>query len=229
MSISISRGYKSRDMGHVSDSVDVYDGAHYYVWTGSPPSWFNTDPFYPSSTEHYPTFSFTPPQGTYGSWLFGVQKYTNPGVLVSSGLFSIEIEPLDVQIWDVGSGCYTANLCWLDPSGGWESYLFKGKQQTFQDKGKASTYINSEGEKRFHRKDEVHQGTIITTGNVSPDHADFIADMHKAIQVYLWTSGNGFVPILINPETFKRVKSGDAFAQYDFEFRYAEEDVIQTQ
>ena len=227
--MSISRGYKNWDMGHVVDSVDTYDGNHYYVWSGTIPSWFQTEPFYSGSTEHYPTFSFIPPEGTYGSWLFGVTKYTNAGVLVENGLFSIDIQPLSVQTWVTDSGCYTANLCWLDPSGGWESYLFVGKQQTFQDKGKSSTYINSESEKRFHRKDEVHQGAMITTGNVPPAHADFIADMFKAIQVYLWTADNGFQPIIINPETFKRVKSGDAFSRYDFEFRYAVEDVIQTQ
>ena len=227
--MSISRSYWVKDMGLVADSVDEFDGTHYYTWTGTVPSWFNVEPFYPGSTEHYPSFTFTPPQGiSYaGSWT--VNKYTNAGALVESAFFFVFVNPFTADVWNVPSGCYTSNLCWLDPSGGWESYLFIGKQQTFQDKGKASTYINSDGEKRFHRKDEVHQGTIITTKNISADHAEYIADLFKSIQVYLWTSNNGFEPILINPETFKRVRSGEPFANYDFEFRHAEEDVIQTQ
>lgn len=227
--MAIGRAYWVRDMGTVADSVDTFEGTHYYTWSGTIPSWFNVEPFYPGATEHYPSFTFTPPEGTYGSWLFGVSKYTNAGVLAENGFFTIDVLPFDSPVWNVPSGCYTANLVWLDPSGGWESYLFVGKQQTFQDKGKSSTYINADGEKRFHRKDEVHQGTIITTGNISPDHADYLADLFKSIQVYLWSNANGFTPILVNPETFKRVKSGDAYTSYDFEFRFAEEDVIQTQ
>lgn len=227
--MAIGRAYWVHDMAVFADEVDVFDGAHYYVWTGTIPSWFNVEPFYVGSVEHYPTFTFEVPQGFSGNVSFGIEKYTNAGVLVESSLVAILCESWNNPIWTPEKGCYKANLAWLDPSGGWESYLFVGKQQTFQDKGTDTTYINAQGEKRFHRKDEVHQGTIITTGKVTPTHAEYIADLFKSIQSYLWTSDGGFVPIIITSREFNRVKSGDSFAQYDFEFRFAEEDVIQTQ
>jgi hypothetical protein len=227
--MAIGRSYWVHDMASFADEVDVYDGLHYYVWTGTIPSWFNVEPFYPGATEHYPTFTFTTPQGLSDNFSFGIEKYTNAGVLVEASLVVILVQAWNNPIWTPEKGCYTANLAWFDPSGGWESYLFIGKQQTFQDKGTDTTYINSIGEKRFHRKDEIHQGTIITTGKVTVVHAEYIADLFKAIQAYLWTPEEGFIPIIITSKDFKRVKSGDAYAQYDFEFRFAEEDVIQTQ
>lgn len=227
--MSITRAYWVRDMALVADSVDTFDGTHYYTWSGTIPSWFNVEPFYPGSTEHYPTFTFTAPQGTSfaGSWT--VNKYTNAGVLVETAFFFVLVNPFNTDVWTLPKGCYTANICWLNPSGGWQSYLFVGKQQLFQDKGKSSSYINSEGEKRYHRKDEVHQGAIITTGNINRDHSAYIKSQFKAIQAFLWTSNQGFVPIIITEDSFKEPKSGEPFAQYDFEFRYAEEDIIQTQ
>lgn len=229
MSIALHRGYWINDMAHVSDSVDTFDGTHYYVWTGTPPSWFDVEPFYPGATEHYPSFSFTVPQGFSGTHTFGVQKYTNAGVLEDVGLFQINAQNANQTLWNIPSGCYTANIAWLNPTGGWQSYLFVGKQQEFQDKGNSTSYINSDREKRYHRIDGLHQGTMITTGNVTRNHVDLIRLFNKSIQAYLWTSGNGFVPILLERKKFKAPKSGEPFAKYDFEFRYAEEDVIQTQ
>ena len=226
--MNISRTYHTWDMGFVSDSVEEWDGLHYFVFVGTVPAWFTPDPFYSGSTEQYPTFSFNPPQGTAGSFIFGVQKYTLAGVLVDVGVISINVQAFTQSVWNV-DGCYTANIVWFDPSGGWESYLFVGKQQTFQDKGTESTFINSDNEKRFQRKDEIHQGVMITTGKVPTLHADYIGDAFKAIQAYLWTAGNGFEPIIITSRDFKRPKSGDAYSQYDVEFRYAIEDIIQTQ
>ena len=57
--MAIGRSYWVHDMASFADEVDVYDGLHYYVWTGTIPSWFNVEPFYPGATEHYPTFTFT--------------------------------------------------------------------------------------------------------------------------------------------------------------------------
>jgi hypothetical protein len=227
--MSLNKFYKVWDMGYVKDKFETFDGLHYFKYTGTVPTWFTKEPFIVGSVNNYPTFSFLPPITTSGTFTFGVEKYlASTATLVDSGVVTIDVQEQTQAVWNT-DGCYTANLVWLDPSGGWESYLFVGNQQAFQDKGTSSMFVNSDGEKRFHRKDEVHQGTIISTGNVSSAHADFIADAFKSIQVYLWGAGNDFTPIIINPETFKKVKTGDSYARYDFEFRYAVEDVIQTQ
>lgn len=226
--MSLGRNYYVKDLGTVYDSVDTFDGLHYYEWTGTLPSWFVPEPFFTGSTQYYPTFSFTPPEGYSGTHLFGVRKLTNAGVVVDTALFQINVDPFNITVHEY-KGCYTTNLVWLDPSGGWESYLFVGKQETFQDKGKSSTFTDSDGVKRLHRREDVHQGTIVSTGNVSREHSDFIADLSKSIQAYLWTETGDFVPILIESKDFIKPKSGDPFSRYEIEFRFAEEDVIQTQ
>lgn len=226
---TLNRAYWVRDLANVVDSVDTFDGNHYYTYTGAP-SWFNNEEFYPGSTEQYPTFSFQTPEGLVGSELFTVEKYTNAGVLVDTGVIGIFVQAvLDPPAWTIQNGCYTANIVFKNPAGGWSSYIFAGKQQSFQDAGRSSTFINSVGEKRYDRKDEVHQGVIISADKLPPDHVLFVGDMMKSIQAYLWVSLSEFVPILISPQTFRRVKTGDPYANYEFEFRFAEEDVIQTQ
>lgn len=226
--MSLNKFYKVWDMGYVKDKFEVFDGLHYFKYTGTVPAWFNKEPFFAGSTQNYPSFSFLPPQGTSGTSTFGIDKYNLSGTIVASGVVTIEVQELSQTPWIV-NGCYTANLVWYDPSGGWESYLFVGNQEAFQDKGNSATYVNSDSETRLHRKEDVYQGVILTTGNITPAHSQFISDAFKSIQVYLWSTANSFEPIIINPETFKRVSSKDSYTRYEFEFRYAKADVIQTQ
>jgi len=228
--MSLNRFYKVFDMGHIVDELEPFDSTHHYEYTGTVPSWFNKEQLsilFP--TFYFPSFTFKPPQGTSGTSTFGIKKYEFlTGTLVDSGIITINVQELTATPWIVDF-CHTANLVWLDPSGGWESYLFSGKQQTFQDKGNAASFIKPDGQKRWHRKDEIHQGVIASTGNIPPAHIEFLADLHKSIQVYLWTGGNAYEPIIINPSTFKRVKTYEPYGAYEFEFRYATEDIIQTQ
>ena len=230
--MSLNRTYRVLDMGYVVDLFSPYNALHYYSFTGTIPAWFAREPYTPgdpASAEHYPTFSFTPPEGTDGTFFFTARKHlASDSSIITAGTVTINVQRQTQPVWKV-DGCYSANLVWLDPSGGWESYKFVGKQEPFQDKGSALTFINSDEEKRFHRNDEVHQGTIITTGQIPREHADFIADGMKSIQVFLWETGNTFKPIIITPNTFKKVKTGKPFNQYEFEFRYAKEDKNQTQ
>lgn len=226
--MSLSRSYAVTDMGTIVDNIDTDDGLHYYTW-GTVPDWFEVEPYYTGSTEHYPTFSFNPPVGTLGSWLILCsKKRISDNALIDFGGVSIDISPLGVTLHKKKS-CYNSNLVWLDPSGGFESFIFEGKQQAFQDKGKSSTFTDADNVKRLHRKDDIHQGVIISTGNVNREHSDFIADLNKSIQAFLWTDSGDFLPILIESKEFRKPLAGEPFSRYDIEFRYAEEDVIQTQ
>jgi len=226
--MALSRRYAVRDAGTIVDEIESDDGLHYYTY-GALPDWFEAEPFYTGSTEHYPTFSFTPPEGTLGSWLILCsKKLISDNSLIDFGGIAIEVSPLGI-VKHKHSICYTTNLVWLDPSGGFETYIFEGKQQAFQDKGKTSTFKDSDNIKRQHRKDEIHQGIILSTGNVSRVHSDFIADLNKSIQAFLWTAEGEFLPILVESKEFRKPLAGEPYSRYEIEFRYAEEDIIQTQ
>jgi len=223
--MSLDRFYNTWDMGHIPDDVATYDGTFFYTYSNAP-SWFETEQISPG--RFFPSFSFTPPQGTAGTFTITVVEFfSSTGLLNSSGTITINLQAFVEPPWVIDF-CFTTMLVWLDPSGGFESYTFSGKQQLFQDQGNSATYINSESEKRFHRKDEIHQGVVVTTGKITPVHSDFIADLFKSIQAFL-VFEDGSVPINIEPRPFNKVRSGESFAQYEFEFRQAVEDVIQTQ
>lgn len=228
--MGLNKTYKTWDMGFISDSLDVpFDGTHYYTYA-SPPAWFTATPIsllFP--TLYLPEFSFLPPKGTSGTFTIVTEKRTFPGgTLVSSGLITIDLQAQAQAVWNVDH-CHTANLVWLDPSGGWESYLFIGKLQATQDKGETDTFVDQDNVTRNQRKEGLHQGTIVSSGKIPASHIDFLADAHKSIQVYLAEGGNVFTPIIIEPQSFKKVKSRQADDEYNFQFRHGAADVIQSQ
>jgi hypothetical protein len=229
--MSISRSYQLHNMAVFPGSLGAWDGVHGYVWSGTIPAWFIR---YPIGANPNPTFGdylIMPPQGVSGSWLFGVQKVNLlTSAVVDTGLFGIYVQATDFQVWK-RKWCYTANLVWLNPQGGFQSYLFASNQQVFQDGGNAETFINSAGETRYHRREEVHQGVLISTSPVPDDHAAFIQSLFKSAQSFLWGQGLAASgqPIIIRPETFRRVKTSEPWDEFAFEFRMARADTIQTQ
>jgi len=228
--MSLNRFYKVFEMGFIPDELEEFDLTHHYEYTGTLPAWFNKHALgllFPD--KYYPTFDFLPPEGTSGTFTFGVKKYLfNTGTLVDTGIITINVQEFVADPYVIDF-CNSGTLVWIDPSGGWESYTFFGKQQAFQDGGSGISFINGDGEKRWQSRDGVHQGVMQSTGNINRTHSDFIADLFKSVQVYLMQGGNVFVPIIIDPNTFRKPKSRLPFARYEFEFRYAVEDVIQTQ
>jgi hypothetical protein len=228
MAIYLDRTYDLFEMATFGDQFEQSITQYFYSFTGTVPSWVTAEPLpSPFGAYNFPQFEIDIPEGTLGTYTFGVTQTRLSDSSTLTGTITINVSDIAATPLDLPH-CQNANLVWLDPSGGWESYTFNGKAQTEQGKGSDSSFINSDGEKRYSRIEEVHQGLIVTTGKVSPMSADFVADAFKAIQAYLWDDA-GFVPILIDRQTFRKVRSGESFAEYEFGFMYAIEDVIQTQ
>jgi len=226
--ILLDREYYLYEMATFADQFEPSFTQYFYAFTGAVPSWVTADPLpTPFTAFNFPQFDIDIPEGTTGTFTFGVTQTRVSDSATRTGTITINVSEILGQPLNLPH-CQNVNITWLKPSGGWANFIFNGKVQSEQGKGSEATFINSEGQKRYSRREGVHQGLIVTTGKVSPTSADYIADAFKAIQAYLWDD-SGFVPILINPRTFRRVRSGESFAEYEFEFMYASEDVIQTQ
>ena len=227
--MGLNRFYRIKDMATFPDKFEDWDGVSAFKFVGTVPTWFQRSlmsPLFPDL--YYPTFTIQVPNNTTGTFTVVVEKYSFPaGVLLESGTVNIFVQPWGVATWNVDQ-CNSATLAWLNPIGGWESYTFTGTQQPFTDKGSAQTFINYRGEKRYASRDEVHQGVMQSTGNLNAIHSRQIADLFKTIQAYIITA-DGTFPIIIEPSSFRQVKSNEPWASYEFEYRLAEEDVIQTQ
>ena len=228
--ILLDRTYYLYEMATFADQFEPSVTNYFYSFTGTVPAWVTADPLsitLPFSAFNFPQFNIDIPEDVTGTFTFGVSQYNYVTTVTVTGTITINVAEIVGQPLNLPH-CQNVNITWQDPAGGWENFIFNGKTQSEQGKGDSATFINSEGEKRFSRREGVHQGLIVTTGKVAPMSADFIADAFKSVQAYLWDD-SGFVPIMINPRTFRRVRSGDSFAEYEFEFIYATEDVIQTQ
>lgn len=226
--MSLSRFYFVKDMVRFPDKVEEWDGVSAFKFP-SAPAWFlkqQLAPLFPDLW--YPNFTVSPPQGTTGTYSFAVEKYSFPaGVLLQTGTITINVLPWGVAPWNANL-CEGSVMAWLNPIGGWETYTFTGNRQPFQDDGTARTFINSDGQKRYTSRDEVHQGVIASVGNLNAIHSRQISDLFKTIQAFISTS-TGWKPIIIEPTTFRQVASNEPWRSYEFEYRLAEEDVIQTQ
>jgi hypothetical protein len=230
MAILLDRDYYLYEMASFADQFEPSITQYLYAFTGTVPSWVTADPVSavpPFNVFNFPQFNIDIPEGITGLFTFGVTQTKISDGSTLTGTINITASALVNQPINLPY-CQNVNIGWLKPSGGWANFIFNGKTQAEQGKGDADTFINSIGEKRYSRRDGVHQGLIVTTGKVSPMSADYIGDLFKSIQAYLWDD-SGFVPIMIDPRTFRRVRSGDSFSEYEFAFVYAVEDVIQTQ
>jgi len=230
MAIYLDRTYNLFEMANFADEFEPSIVEYLYAFTGTVPSWVTYYPVSavpPFNAFNFPQFDIEIPEGTTGTYIFGVTQSKLSDASTLTGTITINVQAISGVVQSLPH-CDKVNLVWLDPTGGWENYIFNGKTQTEQGKGTEATFLNSQGEKRYSRIDEVHQGLIVTTGKVALLNADFVADAFKAIQAYLW-DGSTFTPILIDRQSFRKVRSGESFAEYEFAFVYAVEDVIQTQ
>lgn len=235
--MSLNRFYKVFEMGLVVDRFEeVWSQNYHYVFTGTIPAWFNKYQLSALFVNQYRSnFDFTPPQGTSGSFTFGVERYDFlTSNLVDTGIININVNTLQQAPIDVVN-CNTANLVWFNPIGGWQSFIFSGKNQAFQDEGKANSFINSGNEMRWASKEDIYQGVRVTSGRLSPDQIEYVSSLFKSIQVYLWNANSissdwpVSIPINIKPKSVNKVRDGESYAVLDFEFRHAVADVVQTQ
>jgi hypothetical protein len=223
----LDRFYKIKDMAMFPDSFEGWDVIHGFKYVGKP-SWVYTEaiPAYPTS--YLPTFTVYPPKGTSGTFTFTIDKYLlSTSTLVDTGTVTIDVQAWDIEPWVINT-CNPVTLCWINPLGGIDSYVFTGKKTATQTKADTNTFINYLGQKRNSSVDEVYQGILVSSGNINAIHSRKIASLFKTIQAYLITPTE-FLPILINPQTFRQVKQGEATETYEFEFMRAEVDVVATQ
>ncbi len=97
------------------------------------------------------------------------------------------------------------NLIWLNPQGGWSSYVFEAKR-TFQlEQGEPITYKTGGLDLRYGKKQGVYDALIVGTGYVSKDDIDYITTLRYAIQAYEYIEG-GFRSIILDNETFDKYR-----------------------
>ena len=122
------------------------------------------------------------------------------------------------------------NLIWLNPYGGWSSYVFDAKR-TFQlEQGGADTYKTSSRELRYYKKKDVYDGLVVGTGLTTKENIDYILPARYAIQAYEYIDEDNIIPVIIDSESFDIYKDDQGgLYEMSFRFRYSEEKIIQTQ
>ena len=123
------------------------------------------------------------------------------------------------------------NIAWLNPLGGWSSYVFKGLKT---DK------ITVDGEKRYLSNNiyrdseikEVLEKVVASTSLVPKHHIDFTASLRYSIQAFLYnTVTKKFdIPIYLDRGSFTPVLYNSRSKRFEFSFEFTTKKLLtQTQ
>lgn len=124
------------------------------------------------------------------------------------------------------------NIAWVNREGGWSSYAFEGKKTFGVEVDDIKTY-KSNGIVKRQSIEGVFNTVEVSLSNKSIKDLIFISTLKKSIQAFLWSelTQQWSIPILLDTGNFpvyslpfKQIDVNDKFT-----FKYAEEEVIQTQ
>lgn len=177
----------------------------------------------------------------YPEWLilaFGYAVITVPVVGTFYVLFQDSIDPTQVYLIKfVFDSCLeeydfcTPNditIVWLNRAGGWSSYCFKGRKTYQVQIGNKSTFKDANGLLKYYKVEDVFDAIAVLSGEIPISHSPFIKGLKYSIQAFIkWTGG--FIPILIEDQSFDLYTDGDGVMRYDIQVKYSSEKLIQTQ
>lgn len=125
--------------------------------------------------------------------------------------------------------CTGLNECvvWLNPSGGWSSYCFKGKKTYGVNINNTKNFKTSKGEVRHYSRTDIYDSLLVLSGEIPVSDAPNVKTLKYAIQAYLLRV-NGYVPIIIEEKDFELFTDKDGLMRYNIDCYLSNEIVIQT-
>jgi hypothetical protein len=125
-----------------------------------------------------------------------------------------------------------ANIAWLNPYGGWSSYVFTGVKSYTLETGEVRKYQQT-GILKTSKISDVYEGMQVTTGYIPKEDIDFTKSLRHTISAWLYNeeTQKWDVPIWLKLNTFSNPLYQDKqkFFEFSFSFVYAKKLIVQTQ
>lgn len=178
---------------------------------------------------------------TYPSWLVLAFGYAVPSVNTVGTFYILFVDTLDpinstYLVEFIFDSCLpTYDLCtpnrinitWLNISGGFSSYCFKGRKTYGVDVENKRTYKDSNNLRKYYNINGVYDTIEVLSGEVPISHLPFLKSLKYSVQV--WIFRNAWIPIIIDNSNFTLYTDGDGLGRYDITVKYSKEILVQTQ
>lgn len=134
--------------------------------------------------------------------------------------------------------CDSYNIVWLNREGGFENYIFAGKNKIFEvEAGEEISFKNSELIRKYAEKKSIYRAVQIGTGKIPKTHAQKIESLRNSIQAWRYDESlppylefsNRFTPIHIDFDSFTVLDTSNKVYEANIRFLIAKELVIQSQ
>lgn len=124
-----------------------------------------------------------------------------------------------------------ANISWLNPAGGWSTYIFAGLLTKSVSMGGNTTFKDSDKVLKYASRTDTYISRVVTTGYIPKEHVDYLRTLRYAIQAYLYNELTGLwdIPIIIEPDSFDEYDNKQNLYEVRLKFNYATELTIQRQ
>lgn len=195
----------------------------------APPSgiWNLSNIYYPSFVQFLPfgngivAISIA---GITGEFNFLFQTTTNP--LTETYLIRVIIEPCFPSYEFCSPN--RVPIIWLNRTGGWSSYCFKGKKTYGVTIGNSRQFVNTQRTIQHYSRTQVYDTLGVLSGEIPVSHSNYVKSLKYAVQAYI-ISTIGYIPILIEEKDFTLYTDGDGLMTYNVILKYATEIKIQSQ
>jgi hypothetical protein len=128
---------------------------------------------------------------------------------------------------------YPLNVFWLNPEGGFSSYVFNAKKIFGVDIGDSKTYKDADLITRYSNINNIYDTVIQASGFIDETHVDLLKSLRYSVQAWVYVYNNGLeddeVKEIFNyTKSFELKRQGTGFFKYDFEFSYSKELLTQN-
>lgn len=205
---------------HWEDMNVTYPNTTTYNTTTTPPDWFEDVQV---MTEWQGAFKIDPDET--GTFTIGISN-----ILGDTGTITINV--LDcAEGFTFCPANAIANVAWLNPAGGWSTYIFAGMLTKGVDVGKASTFKDRNRVKKYAERKDAYITRVVTTGYIPKPQVDFLRTLRYAIQAFLYNDNTSAwdIPIMLESENFDEYDNKQQLFEVRIKFSYATELFIQSQ
>jgi hypothetical protein len=136
------------------------------------------------------------------------------------------------------SCCNSLNIVWVNREGGFENYIFTGKNKVFEiESGDEITFKNSDLQRKYAEKKSIYRALQIGTGRIPKAHSVKIESLRNSIQAWLYDEAlppyidfsERLIPIYIDFDSFTVLDTSVKGYEANIRFLIAKELVIQSQ
>jgi len=182
--------------------------------------------FFPILYSGYECFNFYFIPGAVGTFIIpisGQEGYT--------GNITINVSECGGQ-YDKCPEDEDVNITWLNPEGGWQTYVFQGLRFDGYDQGKITTFKDTGRVLKFVERIGVYETHVCETLWIPKTHIDYLDTLrYGAIQAWLFNvdTSNYDIPIIVEATSFTKYGSRDQLFKATVKYRLSTEINIQGQ